>query len=264
MGLFFPSDDEKLPPNVKRTGFNRYKQLLGRDFKEYYLINLPALLSFVPLGVGIGYAVLSTSILLLVPFSLIGGMIAGQGIAAMYDFLLRRERDVEDHWWICFKRSIKQNWRSALLPGAIEGLFIGAMVFVLDMIVQYGFTLTIFSAVLLVAAVVIFCAIFSVWWPQRVLFTQKAFLELKNTLYFFIKYPKQVLGTAALQAVYWIVFALLVPYSAFLVPVLGIWYILFVSVFFLYNSLNEAFRIEEQIFAQFPEQRPIPDPLEEE
>lgn len=39
-------------------------------------------------------------------------------------------------------------------------------------------------------------------------------------------------------------------------PFLGVWYILYVSLFFLYDKLDTAFRIEEQIAQSFPEQVP--------
>ena len=48
-----------------------------------------------------------------------------------------------------------------------------------------------------------------------------------------------------------------------LVPFLRVWYILFVAVFLLYDRLNRALRIEEQIGAQFPEQIPIYEDEEE-
>ena len=66
-----------------------------------------------------------------------------------------------------------------------------------------------------------------------------------------------VLGTAALQAAFWAVMALFLPWTGFLVLFLGGWYILFVAVFLIYDQLNDAFRVEEQIRAQFPEQVPV-------
>ena len=212
MGLFFPSDDDKLPPG-RRRGFARYTQLLGRDFKQLFLMDLLTLASFIPFGAGVGYAVLSESVLVLIPVCVVGGMIFGQGLAAMYDLILRRMRDVESDWWICFKRSLRQNWRADLWPGALEGLFLGFLIFV-------G---------------VLFC----------------------------IRYFFRVLGAAVLQAAFWAVMVLLLPWTGFLVPFLGVWYILFVAVFLIYDPLNDAFRIEEQICAQFPEQIPVYEDEEE-
>ena len=57
----------------------------------------------------------------------------------------------------------------------------------------------------------------------------------------------------------WLVMALFLPWSAYVVPFLGVWYILYVANFLLYDRLNEAFRIEEQINRNFPEQIPVYD-----
>jgi len=60
-----------------------------------------------------------------------------------------------------------------------------------------------------------------------------------------------------LQLLWWIVMVLFLPWSAFLVPFLGVWYILYLSNFLLYDQLDQAFRIEEQIGEAFPEQIPV-------
>ena len=225
-------------------------------------MDLLTLASFIPFGVGVGYSVLSESVLVLIPACIIGGMIFGQGLAAMYDLILRRLRDVESDWWICFKRSLRQNWQAALLPGALEGLFLGFLVF-FGMLVWWSGTVTPGTFVILIGGILLFTMVFSVWWPQVVLFNQSPVIQLKNCVLFCIRYFPRVLGVGVLQAAFWAVMVLLLPWTGFLVPFLGVWYILFVAVFLLYDQLNDAFRIEEQIFAQFPEQIPVYEDEEE-
>ena len=261
MGLFFPSDDEKLPPGQRR-GFARYTQLLGRDFKQLFLMDLLTLASFIPYGFGVGYAVLSRSVLVLIPVCIVGGMIFGQGLAAMYDLILRRMRDVESDWWICFKRSLRQNRRAALLPGALEGLFLGFLIFLGVLIWQAGI-ITPGTLVILAGGTLLFTMVFSVWWPQVVLFDQSPVIQLKNCVLFCIRCFFRALGVSVLQIAFWAVMVLFLPWTGFLVPFLGVWYILFVAVFLIYDRLNEAFRIEEQICARFPEQIPIYEDEEE-
>ena len=113
------------------------------------------------------------------------------------------------------------------------------------------------TLVVLAGGTLIFTMVFSVWWPQVVLFDQSPVIQLKNSVLFCIRYFPRVLGTAVLQAAFWAVMVLFLPWTAFLVPFLGVWYILFVAVFLLYDPLNDALHIEEQIFAQFPEQIPV-------
>ena len=73
---------------------------------------------------------------------------------------------------------------------------------------------------------------------------------------FCLKYGKHVLGAAALQLVWWLLFVLFLPWTGFLVPFLGVWFIWFVCFFLLYNDFNAAYGIEEKISQQFPEQTP--------
>ena len=47
---------------------------------------------------------------------------------------------------------------------------------------------------------------------------------------------------------------LLLPWTAFLVPFLSVWYILYPALFILYRPMDEAFHIEEQINQHFPGQ----------
>ena len=61
-------------------------------------------------------------------------------------------------------------------------------------------------------------------------------------------------GCTCIQILYWAVIALLLPWSVVLLPLIGIWLILFTSNFLLYDTLNKVLGIEEQIAQHFPEQ----------
>lgn len=92
MGLFFP-EDPHFNESERQTGFYRYRQLLSGRFGRWWKVNLLTLAGFLPLAAGIFYAVASTSLLVLLPCSLLGGMIAGPFLAGMYDAILRGLRD---------------------------------------------------------------------------------------------------------------------------------------------------------------------------
>ena len=85
----------------------------------------------------------------------------------------------------------------------------------------------------------------TLYWPQLVLFRQKASVRLRNCLLFCMKYFWRILGVGLLQLGYWIVFVLFAPWTLLLLPILGIWYILFLTQFLIYNQMDEALRIEE-------------------
>jgi hypothetical protein len=99
--------------------------------------------------------------------------------------------------------------------------------------------------------------LFTVWWPQVVLFDQKQGIRLKNCLLFLIRYLIPTLKAAAVQLIWWVLLVLFLPWSGFVVPFIGMWYIVYVSTFLIYDRLDEAFAIEEQIAEVFPEQIPV-------
>ena len=256
MGLFFPDEPNRFPDR-RPTGFNRYKQVLERDWKRFFLVDLLTLASLIPFALGVGYAVLSSSVVVLIPACIIGGLFAGPGIAGMYDVILRALRDNTDDWWYSYKKAMKQNFRAALLPGVIMCLFLGFLIFACALLWWAETAPGLGTVAVLTVSTLLCTMLFSVWWPQIVLFDQRPGIQLKNCILFVITYFKQTVGAAALQIGWWILMVLFLPWSGFLVPFLGVWYILYLSCFLLYDNLNEAFRIEAQIAEAFPEQTAV-------
>ena len=252
MGLFFPQ--EEIRPGTRPRGFARYRQVLERDWKNLILVGFITLLYYIPFGLGVGYAILSQSALVMLGSSLIGGVILGPGLAAMYDLILRRLRDDRADWWNCYKKSMRNNLRAAVLPGVIQCLFMGSVVFSGALFWWSEGPVSLGTMALILFASVAVEMILTIWWPQVVLFAQRPLIQLKNSGLFIIAHFWRVLGAAILQVVWWLLMFLLLPWSAFVVPVLGVWYILMLALFMIYRPMNEAFRIEEQIEAQFPGQ----------
>ncbi len=253
MGMFFP-DEPNYFPNIRPVGFPRYRQVLERDWKRFFCTNLLTLASLLPFALGVGYAVLSSSVLVLIPVCILGGILAGPGIAGMYDMILRGLRDDEDHWWFSYKKAMRQNWRSAMLPGVIFCLFLGFYIFACYMLWISGQAVTPGTVAILAASAILVLMVFSIWWPQIVLFEQKPTIQLKNCILFSIQNFWRTLGVAVLQFAWWVLFVVFLPWTAFLIPILGVWYLWFLCCFLLYDRLNGAFRIEEQLHEAFPEQ----------
>lgn len=245
MGLFV-SEDKNYDETRRQTGFNRYKQLLGRHFGDWFKLNALTILGLLPLAAGILFAIAASSILVLIPCSLVGGMIFGPFLSGMYDSLLRALRDEPMPWWMSYKKSWKQNFLGSLVPGALLGLMVGFFCF-MGMMLWWAQTppslgtilLFLFSALLTVV-------IAQLYWPQLVLFRQSPGVRLRNLLLFTIQYFWRVMGVGLLQLAYWGICILFTPWTLLILPIAGIWYILFLSQFLLYERLNQAFQIEEQ------------------
>lgn len=252
MAWMFADDDRSF--GRKPYGFLRYRQVLEREWKRFFLADLLALAGILPAGIGIAWAVLSQSILVLFPACLLGGLLAGPALSCMCDCILRCLRDCRDDLWPAWKRALKVNFKASLVPGMLLTLAVGVSVF--SAMLFYWSEQKTSAGTLLVwfASMVITMVLFETYWPQLVLFEQKPGIRLKNCLLFTIQNFWRVTGVAALQVIWWILGALLLPWTAFLVPFLGIWVILYVSIFLLYNRMDIAFGIEEQIEEHFPGQ----------
>lgn len=236
------------------TGAARFSELLGRDFKRFFCVNLLTLLGFLPFAAGVLFAVLSSSILVLIPACVIGGALAGPSLCCMYDTILRSLRDAPGKCMENYRRAWKQNWKQAVLPGIVFCLMLGCYAFML-MMFWWAETPPGFGTIaLFVFSLVLFTMFFSLYWPQLVLFEQSGTQRFKNCLLFMIRFFWKTLGCALIQIAYWAVIVLFLPWSVVLLPLTGVWFILFAAEFLIYNTLNEVLGIEEQIAKEFPEQ----------
>ena len=246
MGLLF-AEDPHFDETERQTGFYRYRQLLSARFGRWWKTNLLTLAGLTPLTAGIFYAVMSSSVLLLLPCSLLGGAIAGPFLAGMYDAVLRGLRDDPKPWWDCYKQSWKQNWRGSLIPGILLGLFAGVCAFMSMLFWWAERSPSLGTVAIYLFAILVVLIVNTLYWPQLVLFRQKASIRLRNCLLFCAKYLWRVLGVGLLQLGYLAVFVLFAPWTLLLVPILGVWYILFLSQFLIYEQMDEAFCIETSL-----------------
>lgn len=245
MGMFIPED--KFYDETKRqTGFNRYKQLLGRHFGDWFKLNALTILGLLPLAAGIGLAIATSSILVLIPCSVIGGMIFGPFLSGMYDSLFRAMRDDSMPWRLNYRKSWKQNFRGSLIPGALLGLMVGFFCF-MGMMLWWAQTAPSLGTILLMLFSALLTMVISqLYWSQLVLFQQSPGIRLRNTLLFTVQNFWRVMGVGLLQLAYWGIYILFAPWTLLILPIVGIWYILFLSQFMLYDRLNQAFQIERQ------------------
>ena len=244
MGLLF-AEDPHFDETERQTGFYRYRQLLSAQFGRWWKANLLTLAGFAPLTAGISLAVASSSVLVLLPCSILGGMVAGPFLAGMYDAILRGLRDDPLPWWDGYKRSWKQNWRSSLIPGALLGLIAGVYTFMAMLFWWADTSPAAGTGMMYLLALLVVLMVHTLYWPQLVLFRQRAGVRVRNCLIFCIRYFWRVTGVGALFVGYWAVILLFAPWTLVLLLITGIWYILFLAEFLLYEQMDASFRIEE-------------------
>ena len=245
MGMFV-REDPGYDENIRQTGFNRYKQLMSIRFTQWWKINMITLLGLVPLAAGVFYSIAVSSMLVLVPCSILGGMIAGPFLAGLYDAILRGLRSDPLPWKDAYGRSWKQNWKDSLIPGAILGLMLGLYFFMAMLLWWAERTPSLGTLALYLFSLWIVLVIFTLYWPQLVLFNQSPVIRLRNCLLFSVKYFWRVMGAGLLQLAFVAAYVLLAPWSALLLPIIGAWYIVFLAQFLIYDQLDGSFHIEEQ------------------
>lgn len=263
MGMFFAGDSVHSGKG-KRKGFDRYREVLEQDFVPFMLCGVVSLLFFVPFALGMMYAILSTSALVMLVTGIIGGLFIGPGLYGIYDLLFRSLRDAPGSWWHNYTTALTQNWKCALIPGMVFGLFLGVAIFAGMLLFWWAEVFpSMGTIVLYFLSLIISTMLFSIYWPQLVLFDQSNILRFKNCLLFCIRYFWRTFGVAVLQVTFWAAMALFLPWSVIVLPIIGIWFILFLANFLLYEKLDTAFHIQEEINLHFPEQAPCYDEEEE-
>ena len=245
MALFF-RESPGFSENVRKTGFDRYRQLMSFYALRWIKVNLLTVAGALPLAAAIWFSVAASSVVVLIPASLAGGMILGPFLAGMYDSVMRGLRDAPGRWWEHYKKSWRHNWKQSLLPGAIVGLLTGMFVFMLYMIWVSELFPGWGTLLLYLFSAVLFLWVNTLYWPQLVLFEQTAAQRLRNAVLFTVRHFGRVLGAVLLKLGYIALLALFMPWTLILVPFLGFWFILFVTELRLYDDLNEDLQIEAQ------------------
>ena len=211
-----------------------------------FKLNALTILGLLPLTAGILFAIGTSSILVLIPCAAVGGMIFGPFLSGLQDSLLRAMRDDPMPWWQNYQKSWKQNFLGSLVPGALLGLMVGFFCF-MGMMLWWAQTSPSLGTILLfLFSALLTMVIAQLYWSQLVLFQQSPIIRLRNALLFTIQNFWRVMGVGLLQVLYWGIYILFAPWTLLILPIVGIWYILFLSQFLLYDRLNEAFQIEEQ------------------
>lgn len=259
MNLFrpFQGGEPQKDERGRLVGIDRYQDVLGRNWKRFTVTGFLTIIGFLPLTAGVAYALFTGSTLVLLLVSLVGGAIAGPFVACLYDAILRSLRDAPGSWAQNYKRSLIQNTCAALIPGALTGLFLGSVVFTGALFFARGYeTLSAGTIVLYLFSSCVFLILSNLYWSQMVLFDQKVVIRLKNALLFTVKHFWVTVGTALLQLIWWVLMVLFAPWTLLLLPFVGVWFSLYVTLFLLYKHLENAFCIEESIAQMFPEQTP--------
>lgn len=233
----------------RQTGFARYRQLMSFYAFHWLRINMIATLGVLPLAAGILYAILTSSLVLLVPLSFLGGMIWGPFLAGLVDGIIRGLRDAPNNWWKNYLKSWRQNWKGSLMPGGTLGLMIGLFAFSVYVLYSAEIAPSFSTLVLLAVGFSVVLWFNTLYWPQLVLFDQTAALRIRNLMLFTVKHSVKVLFAVVIQLIWILAMILFAPWTLIVIPFLGFWFPIFLALYRLYPDLNADLKIEEQFIA---------------
>lgn len=251
MSLFFdfsrpgPGVDPDAP---RKTGLPRIWEMISRDYTKFWLAGLINLMFLFPFVFGAGYAYATHSLLFAVLTGGIGGSIAAPGFYGLADTLLRSLRDEPGFWWYRYSRTLKKNWKSALLPGAFMGVVFSVQCFtLLHMPVLGGGLGLLFCQII---SMVVSVGFFIWVLPQQVLLELSIPALVKNSFLLFFRYILKTVAASGICLLFLLLICLLFPGSVFLLFVVGLWLPMLCVFQIIYPSLNDVFAIEETLKRQ--------------
>ena len=106
-----------------------------------------------------------------------------------------------------------QNWRDSLIPGTLLGLTVGVYTFMAMLFWWAERSPSLGTVALYLFSLLAALIVNTLYWPQLVLFRQRASIRLRNCLLFCVKYLWRVLGVGILQLGYLVVFVLFAPWT---------------------------------------------------
>ena len=230
----------------RQTGFARYKQLMSFYAFHWLRLNLIAFAGALPLAAGIWLAILTSSVVVLLPLSFLGGMIFGPFLAGLVDSIMRGLRDAPGNWWANYKKSWKQNWKGSLVSGGLLGLLTGLIAFMIYILSVSRVAVPASTWLMLIVSAAAVIWFNTLYWPQLVLFSQSPAIRLRNAILFTIKHSLRVLAAVVIQLAWAALLVLLAPWTLVAIPFLGFWFPIFLAQLRIYADLNADLRIEEQ------------------
>ena len=235
-------DFDYMREETRATGLKRVWEVLSRDYIRFITAGLFNVITMIPLGFLLGFAQATHSILISVLAGIIGGAAAGPCFYGLCDALMRGLRNDYTAWWEQYRTTMRDNWRSTLLPGAFWGTIFSLEFFILLHVdVLDGGLLLLIS---LFVSIAVFTGIF-IWFVSQHVLIHLGFAGLlKNSfLLFFRFFPKTAEVTAAALFYLGLLFRLF-PASVFLLLTAGFWLPLLCIFLIIYPSLDQVFNIE--------------------
>lgn len=248
MSFFKPNYDAPGPgiesDTPRKKGFARFIEVVIRDFPSFLGAGLLALFSSIPFILGLQLSILSHSILICLVAGLAGGILAAPQLCGLADTILRSLRDEPGFFWHRYRRAWKQNIFPGMKSGAFLGVLLSVQLFLLTHLNSLPFSWA-FPA--LAISILVLLGFLPYLLAQIVLLDLSVVNIVRNSLFLFVACLPRTLLSAVLQAAYWLLIFLFLPFSSIVFAIAGLWLPCLLGLLSIYPILNDRFQIEERI-----------------
>lgn len=229
----------------RKKGIFRFWETLTRDFWDLFRAGFLALAGCLPFCLGIGYSIVTHTLLAAPVLGLLGGAIAGPELCGLADTVLRGLRDEPGFWWHIYKKAWRRSAKAALLPGAVGGTLLGMQLYLLAHAIPLG--LDLLTGAGLAAGILLVLGLSLYLWPQLALMDLSFPQMVKNAgLLFLGQLPRSLAALAILAAYLWAAAQFLLL-SVPLLPFTNLWLPVLPALFLIYPGINKNFHIEETL-----------------
>lgn len=113
----------------QKTGFAWFGGILFSGFLDFFRANLILLAGVLPGILLTIWGIWGHFLPLALAGGVVGGVAGGPLLCGLYGTILRIMRSEPGFWSLTYKRTLKQSWKEALLPGAVMGLILSLWLF---------------------------------------------------------------------------------------------------------------------------------------
>jgi len=254
MGLFNRNFNKPGPgvskDEPRKKGFARFIELLFRDLGDLVKLNLllcicilPSVLVFLAGMFGF-YTIYAFGLSLLLAFPIGGAMVA------TFYYITKMMRDDPSYVWYEFKRKFNENFKQAAPVGMLCTAFIYAQILLWGSLVFSDTAGDILWFIIALVSLIVFGMIAPYVFLHFAYIDLKTFSTIKNSVLMSFAYlPRSFMG-AILGGILWIVFALYLPISLMVLPIMlliGATMSILMCLSWVWKPFNEYFKVEETL-----------------
>lgn len=226
----------------QRSGLARFGALLLRRFWDFFRASSLLLIGMLPGILLAVWGIWGHSLPLALAGGAIGGLAGGPLLCGLYGTILRALREEPGFWSLSYKHTLKENWKDALLPGAVLGLILGLWLFEAVTLGAQG-PVSPIALFALVEVLFFVLGIGNYVFPQIVMARVSAGNVYANAIRLFIGLLPRSVAAAAVQTAYWALFLLLLPRSVPMLMATGFWLPCLLSMMVLLRPMERHLRV---------------------